>query len=76
METLTDRQVSERKAAKMKKTEYLWNALIVLVIAAMTFVATGCNKEPNPDNPTTAPDHPAGKDHPAGDHPAGDHPKK
>jgi hypothetical protein len=56
----------------MKKTEYLWNALIVLVIAAMTFVATGCNKEPNPDNPTTAPDHP---DHPAGkDHP--DHPKK
>ena len=51
----------------MKKTEYLWKALMVLVIAAMTFVATGCNKEPDPEHPKG--DHPTTKEHP-------EHPKK
>ena len=58
----------ERKVAQMKKNGYLWNALAVLVLAAMTFVATGCSKDPGSDHPTKG-DHPTTGEHP-------DHPKK
>jgi hypothetical protein len=64
----------ERKAAPMKRNKYLWKSLIVLVLAAMTFVATGCNKESNSEHPTTG-EHPTTQEHPASkDHP--DHPTK
>jgi len=51
----------------MKRTGYLRSALVVLAVALMTFVATGCNGDPDPDHPTNGKDHPAGKEHP--DHP-------
>jgi hypothetical protein len=58
----------------MKITGKHWNALIILVIAAMAFVASGCNKGTDSEHPTNG-EHPTKSEHPTtGEHP--DHPKK
>lgn len=49
----------EEVTVSVKLIQYLVLAVVVLLVASFGFAATGCNRTPDPVDPTTAPDTPA-----------------